>query len=249
MAAGTPGFSTKTLTFLRALARNNRREWFHERRADYDAHVHAPMVAVVEALAGDFSRLAPDFVADPKVSMFRPWRDTRFSADKAPLKTHVAAVFPHRGLGRMQGAGLYFEVAPTWVWIGGGLYAPDPAMLHVVRTHIAADHRRLAKILARPAFTSRLGRMHGDSVTRMPRGFAVDHPAADVIRQKQFLASREEPAAFATHSDFYRQLVATFEAMVPLVSFLNEPILAARRTRDRDPLLADPDTRARRRTT
>ena len=78
------------------------------------------MVAIVDHLAHDFRSCAPDLVADPKVSLFRPWRDTRFSDDKAPLKTNVAAVFPNRTLGRMNGAGLYFEVAPTWVWIGGG---------------------------------------------------------------------------------------------------------------------------------
>src|SRR5512134_1821002 len=116
MPAAGPGFTPKTLTFLRALKRNNRREWFHERRADYDRHVHAPMVAIVEQLARDFATAAPDLVANPKISMFRPWRDTRFSANKAPLKTNVAAVFPHRALGRMAGAGLYFEVSTESVW-------------------------------------------------------------------------------------------------------------------------------------
>ena len=72
-------------------------------------------------------------MGDPKISMFRPWRDTRFSEDKSPLKTHVAATFPYRALGRMNGAGLYFEVAPRWVWIGGGVYAPDTAQLQALR--------------------------------------------------------------------------------------------------------------------
>lgn len=231
------GFTPKTLAFLRALKRNNRREWFHERRADYDAHVHAPMVAIVERLAVDLARIAPDVMASPKVSMFRPWRDTRFSADKTPLKTNVAAVFPHRGLGRMQGAGLYFEVAPDYVWIGGGLYAPDPPMLHAVRTHIADHHRALAKIVAAARFTRLLGHLQGTQAARMPRGFDAGHPAADLLRHKQFLAAREEPAAFATRPDFYQQLLATFAAMAPLVAFLNEPIVAMRRGLERDPLV------------
>src|SRR5262245_52875824 len=120
----TPSFSAKTLAFLRALKRNNDREWFNARRAEYEQHVRGPMIAVVERLAVDFKKIAPHMAADPKTSLFRPWRDTRFSEDKAPLKTNVAAVFPDRRLGRMNGAGLYFEVAPTWVWIGGGSYAP-----------------------------------------------------------------------------------------------------------------------------
>jgi uncharacterized protein (TIGR02453 family) len=181
MLSAAPGFTPKTLTFLRALKRNNRREWFHERRADYDQHVHAPMVAVVEQLALDFAKVAPDFVANPKISMFRPWRDTRFSSNKAPLKTNVAAVFPHRALGRMQGAGLYFEVSTESVWIGGGLYAPDAAMLYAVRQHIADHHRELATLVAAPKFKALLGAVQGTSSTRMPRGFDAAHPAPQAV--------------------------------------------------------------------
>jgi uncharacterized protein (TIGR02453 family) len=234
-----PAFSDRSLRFLRALKRNNRREWFHARRAEYDTHVHAPMVAVIEQLALDFTSVAPQFVAAPKVSMFRPWRDTRFSADKAPLKTHVAAVFPHRALGRMRGAGLYFEVAPEYVWIGGGLYQPDAAALHAVRAHIVANHRRMLRILAAPAFTRVLGTMHGEQAARVPRGFDAAHPAADLLRHKQFLASREEPAAFAARPDFYPALLATFGAMVPFVRFLNEPLIALQQSADRDPLVVE----------
>jgi uncharacterized protein (TIGR02453 family) len=233
-----PGFSDRTIRFLRALKRNNDREWFKARRAEYDAHVHAPMVAVIEQLAVDFATAAPQFIAAPSVSMFRPWRDTRFSADKAPLKTHVAAVFPHRALGRMRGAGLYFEVTPQYVWIGGGLYAPDGPALHAVRTHIAKQHRRLQRLLAAPAFVEAAGTMHGDQASRVPRGFDGTHPAADLLRHKQFLASREEPAVFATRPDFYPALLATFAAMVPFVLFLNEPLVVLQRDADRDPLAA-----------
>ena len=90
-------FTTKTLSFLRALARNNDRAWFQARRDDYEAHVRAPMAAIVERLSSDLGAVAPDLVIDPKASLFRPWRDTRFSEDKAPLKTHVAATFPTAG--------------------------------------------------------------------------------------------------------------------------------------------------------
>jgi len=234
-----PAFTDRTLRFLRALTRNNRREWFHARRAEYDAHLHAPMVAIIEQLALDFAALAPELAASPKASMFRPWRDTRFSADKKPLKTHIAAVFPHRELGRLRGAGVYFEVTADYVWIGGGVYAPETPALHAIRRHVAAHHRRLARILAAPAFRRTLGSMHGATLTRVPRGFDADHPAAEWLRHKQFLASREEPAAFATRPDFHRQLVATFAAMLPLVRFLNEPLLAAAREASRDPLAED----------
>ena len=81
-------------------------------------------------------------MASPKASLYRIYRDTRFSEDKTPLKTHAAAVFPWRGLARHEGAGLYFEVAPSWVWIGGGMYAPQPPQLVRVREHIASTLAR-----------------------------------------------------------------------------------------------------------
>ncbi|MGE3276526.1 MAG: DUF2461 domain-containing protein [Vicinamibacterales bacterium] len=222
-------FTPKTLSFLRALKKNNDRAWFHARRDEYEAHVRAPMTRLVERLANDFPSFAPELQADPKISMFLPWRDTRFSEDKSPLKTNVAAVFPTRALGRMRGAGLYLEVAPQWVWMGGGLYAPDTAQLHAVREHVAAHHRELHKIVTSAAFR-RLGGLKGDTLTRVPRGFPKDHPAADYLRHKQFLGFREEAATFATRPDFYKQLVATFKTLAPLCRFVNEPILALARS-------------------
>ena len=217
-------FSPKTLSFLRALKRNNDRAWFHAHREEYEAHVRAPMTAIVEALADDFRAFAPELVADPKVSMFRPWRDTRFSENKAPLKTNVAAVFPNRALGRMNGAGLYFEVAPTYVWIGGGMYAPDASQLHAVREHIAAHHRQLDAIVKSAGFR-KLGGLQGEAISRVPRGFPKEHVAAHYLRHKQFLGFREEPAAFAAAPGFYKELLKTMKTLAPLVRFLNEPLL------------------------
>jgi uncharacterized protein (TIGR02453 family) len=222
-----PRFTPKTLSFLRALKRNNRREWFHARRDQYEQHVRGPMILVIERLAEDFLRVAPELAADTKVSLFRQWRDTRFSENKAPLKTNIAAVFPHRGLGRMQGAGLYFEVAPDWVWIGGGIYAPDTSQLQAIREHVAARYSELDAIVCSNEF-KKLGGLKGEQLTRVPRGFDRAHPAAVYLRHRQFLCAREEDAAFATRPDFYRQLLRTFASMLPLCRFLNEPLLVAR---------------------
>ncbi len=106
-----PHFSPHTLRFLRALKRNNDREWFKARKDEYEASVRAPMVEVITQLASDFRRFAPELVASPQKSMYRIYRDTRFSENKTPLKTHVAAGFPWKGFRRHEGAGLYFEVA------------------------------------------------------------------------------------------------------------------------------------------
>mgnify|MGYP003398139930 FL=1 len=219
-----PRFTRNTLKFLRALKRNNDREWFRSRKDDYEQHVRAPMIAVIEQLAKDLPRVAPELIASPKASLYRIYRDTRFSEDKAPLKTNAAAVFPWKGLARHEGAGLYFEVAPGWVWIGGGMYAPATPQLVRVREHIVDTWPEIRTITKSRAFTNRVGTLHGDRLTRVPRGFAADHPSVDFLKYRQFLAAREFPADFATKDEFYPTLLATFTAIVPLVRFLNAPL-------------------------
>jgi uncharacterized protein (TIGR02453 family) len=217
-------FTPKTLAFLRALKRNNDREWFKARRDDYDRHVRAPMVAVIERLAVDMRAFAPELVADPKRSLYRIYRDTRFSSDKAPLKTNAAAVFPPRGFPRHEGAGLYFEIAPGWTWMGGGLYMPPSPSLHAIRATIATSHPRLHRIVSAPAFKKTVGTLEGERLTRVPLGYAKDHPAAHYLQFKQFLGFRELPAEFATSAEFYPDLLRTFKSLVPMLRFLNEAI-------------------------
>lgn len=219
-------FTPKTLSFLRSLKRNNKREWFHERRDQYDLHCKQPMVELIERLAEDMRSFAPEMLVDPKVSIRRQFRDTRFSEDKTPLKSHIAATIPNRALGKMNGAGLYFEIAPGWVWIGGGLWRPDASQLQLVREHIVENQKQMDAIVNAPRF-KKMGGLQGDRMTRLPRGFAKDHPAAAYLHYKQFMAFREEPAAFATSKDFYKQLRDTLQTVMPLVRFLNEPLVEA----------------------
>jgi uncharacterized protein (TIGR02453 family) len=218
-------FTRKTVSFLRALKRNNDREWFKARKAEYERHVREPMIALLARLAEDFRSFAPELMADPKVSLFRIYRDTRFSEDKSPLKTHAAAHFPNRKL-RKAGSGLYFEVAPGWVWIGGGIYMPETHELAAIRAHIDAHHPALRRIVESKRFKATVGELHGEQLTRVPRGFAKDHPAAHYLRFRQFLAGREYPAEFACDPRFYSELVAVFRQVAPLVRFLNAPLLA-----------------------
>lgn len=236
-------FTPKALSFLRSLKRNNKREWFHARKDHYNDICRQPMLEIVERLRDDFRSFAPDMLVDPKVNLLRPYRDTRFSEDKTPLKTHVGATFPNRALGRMNGAGFYFEVAPAWVWIGGGLWRPDTSQLHLVREHIVDNLREFEKIVKAPGIR-KLGGLQGDTLTRVPRGFAKDHPAAEYLQFKQFMAFREEPAAFATRQDFYTQLRNTLETITPLVSFLNEPLVASLKTERRAHVFEEDDLRA-----
>ena len=222
----SPSFTPSTLAFLRALKRNNDREWFRAQKDRYERDVREPMIRVIERLARDFKSFGPEFVAAPKTSLYRIYRDTRFSPDKTPLKTNVAASFPWRGLHRHQGAGLYFEIAPTWVWIGGGMYAPEPPHLVKVREHIAETWPEIRTLTRARAFVARFETLGGAQLTRVPRGYAADYPAADFLRHKQFLAGRELPAESAIREDFYSELLSTFKALVPLVRFLNERLVA-----------------------
>jgi uncharacterized protein (TIGR02453 family) len=223
-------FTPRTISFLRALKKNNDREWFKARKETYDRDVREPMIAVIERLAQDFQAFAPDLLATPQASLYRIYRDTRFSDDKTPLKTHVAAVFPHRALPKHEGAGLYFHIALDGVWAGGGMYAPQTTQLARVREHVAANHRRLRAIVESPSFKKRVGAIEGEKLQRVPRGFAAEHPAADYLKFKQFLAGKEYPAAFATSPRFYSTIVGLFRDIAPFILFLNEPLIAARRS-------------------
>jgi uncharacterized protein (TIGR02453 family) len=224
MAPRPPLFTAETLAFLRALKRNNRREWFLAHREDYEAFVRAPMVAVIERLAVDMRAFAPELVADSRQSMYRIHRDVRFSPNKAPYKTHVAAIFPCRSLPRHEGAGLYFHLSPDEMLIGGGMYAPQPSQLHAVREHIAGNLRRFRSIVDAPSFRRALGRVQGERLQRVPLGFAKDDPAAEYLRFRQFLAARTLAPRAATGLGFYRTLLNTFKRIAPMVRFLNEPL-------------------------
>jgi len=220
-------FTKKTLSFLRALKRNNDREWFKARKPDYETHVRAPMIDLLGRLAADFRSFAPELVSDPRVSLYRIYRDTRFSEDKTPMKTHVAWSLRPRGFPKGYAAGLYAQFDPRETWIGGGLYHPEPPVRTAEREHIAAHHRRLTRIIQAPAFVEHLGTIEGDQLTRVPRGFDPAHPAADYLKFKDWMVARSLPGTFVTEPAFYPTLLAIFRAATPLIQFLNEPIAAA----------------------
>jgi uncharacterized protein (TIGR02453 family) len=228
VAAASP-FTSKTLAFLRALTRNNDREWFRAHAVEYESHVKAPMLLAIARIGEEFRVLAPELMADPKKSLYRIWRDTRFSADKRPLKTNVAAVFPHRLGTRHSSAGLYFEIAPKWVFAGGGIYMPEPGDLLKIRQRIASEPQKFHRLVSAERLQA-IGGIQGERLTRVPRGFPADHPAAEYLRLKHYLGYREWPPDFATSANFWPELLATFAAVMPLVRYLNETIGVGERT-------------------
>jgi len=231
-------FPKEGLQFLQLLKRNNNREWFQKHKGNYEKHVKQPMAHLIEALHAEFQEFAPEMIASPKVSAYRIHRDTRFSKDKSPYKTHVAAVFPRSGLGKHGGAGFYVHIAPDELLIGGGLYMPLPEDLNAVRGHIFENPKAFLRIVENAAFRRNFGTVEGEKLMRVPRGFPSDSVVAEYLKHKQFLASRNFPPKHATAPAFYKNLIETFQAMLPLIRFLNEPIMRARRAKERqDPLL------------
>lgn len=219
-----PRFGKDTLSFLTRLKRNNRREWFNARKDEYEQVVRQPMLAILDRLASDMRAIAPELLVGPK-SMYRIYRDVRFSENKQPYKTHAAASFWHRELGKGAGAGMYFHIAPDGVWIGGGMYAPEMPQLHKVRERIAGNVRQFRSIVEAPAFKRSLdGGLEGEQLQRVPRGFPKDHEAAAYLRYRQFLAGKEFPARFATGPAFYPGMLDVFRRIAPLVRFLNEAV-------------------------
>jgi uncharacterized protein (TIGR02453 family) len=225
MSTNRPRFPPAALTFLRALTRHNDRDWFRARKVEYERTVRAPMAALVEQLDADFRDFAPELLASPRRSIFRIYRDTRFTEDKSPLKTTIAAVFPHRDLPKHASAALYLEVGPKRVLAAGGLYTPSPLQLRAVRQHVAANHSRLRTIVLAPGFVRATGGLQGNTLARMPRGFDADHAAAAFLRMKQFLIWKEWPASLAVSARFYASVLSVFRAGAPLVRFLNEPLV------------------------
>ena len=223
------GFAAATLTFLRALKRHNQRPWFEAHRAEYEAVVQRPMRELIEEMDVRLARLAPEIIGDPKRSMFRIYRDIRFSADKSPYKTHAACWFYHRdgsrAVGREAaggGAGFYFQIAPGDSFTGGGMWMPPREALIKLRDAIAEDPKPFVKIATDRRVLRRFGGLSEEAVLRrVPRGFTPDHPAARWLKFQSFVTGRALSDAQAVSARLPALLEADFRLMLPLVRWIN----------------------------
>lgn len=227
--AGFPGFPAAGMQFLSALARTNRREWFQPRKHIYEEQVKAPMAELVTALNSEMMRFAPDYVNEPAKAIYRIYRDTRFSKDKTPYKTHIAAIFPRRGLEKHGGGGLYFSVSAKEIEVAGGVYMPGPETLLAIRTHMAEHHEEFRKIIRARKLRTLMGEMHGEQLSRVPKGFPTIHAAADLLRYKQWLVYVMLDPKLATTPKLLPEVQQRFEAMMPFVDFLNRPLVQERK--------------------
>lgn len=226
MAAAFTGFPEEMVRFFRSLKRNNRREWFQPRKHLFDQHVKEPMLELIGAINGELAKFAPQHVTEPKTAIFRIYRDTRFSADKTPYKTHIAASFARRGNQRLGAGGFYFSVSPENVEIAAGIWHPERDVTLLVRNHIADNHAELKRILGDKKKSKLAGSLQGDSLTRSPKGFDPAHPAAEFIKMKDWILDVKLDAGLATSPKLQGEIVTRFRAMAPLLEYLNRPLLA-----------------------
>jgi len=222
-------FTADTLRFFRGLARNNRKSWFEAHRGDYEGHVRAPMRALIEEMDVRLARVAPEIAGDPKRSMFRIYRDIRFSKDKSPYKTHAACWFHHRDADRRVGseaeegsAGFYVQIAPGASFVGAGIWRPARPTLNRLREAIAEDWKGFLSLVRDAKLLRRFGGLDDEAMLkRMPRGFPETHPAALWLRYQSYTAGRRLSDAQATSARLPALLETDFARLRALVRWLN----------------------------
>jgi uncharacterized protein (TIGR02453 family) len=222
-------FTPASLSFLRALARHNARPGFEAHRSEYELLILAPMRELVDEMDVRLARIAPEIVGVPKRSIFRIYRDVRFSEDKSPYKTQAACWFFHRdGSHRVGqeshggGAGFYFQLAPGNCFSGGGIWMPPREGLGKLRDAIAEKPAAFARTVTAPAAVRRFGGLDEDAMLkRVPRGYAPDHPAARWLKYRSFTLGRGFTDTQAVSARLPALLESDFTLMVPLIRWIN----------------------------
>jgi uncharacterized protein (TIGR02453 family) len=238
MAVATPttftGFQPEAIQFLVDLAANNERSWFQPRKADYERLLKEPLEALCVALDDEFRARRLPLRADPGRSPFRIYRDVRFSKDKSPYKTHVAASFSWAGdevddaeAGRshredVHGSGGYFHLQPGEIYVGGGVWHPETSWLTAFRQGLVSDLDKFNGIVEDPKFKKTFGTIgdDGESLKRVPPGYPADHPAADLLRLKNVTFGRRLADKDATSSRLPVVIAESFEIGTPLMRYL-----------------------------
>lgn len=221
-AAQHTGIGPGLFRFLRDLKANNRREWFLENKDRYEVEVRRPMLRFISDLAPRLARISRQFVADPRPvggSLFRIHRDTRFSKDKTPYKTSVAAHFHHRASGKdVHAPGFYLHIEPGRCLAGAGIWQPEAEALKRIRD----------AIVARPAewraAAPRSGPLEGHSLKRPPGGYDPQHPLIEDVKRKDFITTISLTEAQVCSPRFLADYVRACEAMSPLVRFLTRAL-------------------------
>jgi len=216
------GFTPAFFSFFRELAKNNNRPWFLENKARYQQQVVVPMLAFIEAMQGPLGQLAPHYRAIPKLmggSMFRIYRDARFSRDKRPYKEHAAFHFRHEQGKDAHAPGYYLHLEPGRVFFGGGIWVPPAPKLTAIRDTIMDSPRAWGKVKNDPKIVS-YGGIQGKGLKTAPRGIDKNHPQIEDLRRKSFFVMNEVKPALAGNADFVELVAATYKDCEPMMGFI-----------------------------
>jgi uncharacterized protein (TIGR02453 family) len=223
------GFRPEATDFLAELAQNNDRSWFQPRKAEYERLLKEPMEALVAALGEAFEARGIPLRADPKRSIFRIYRDTRFAKDKSPYKTHLGANFPWVDAGSDAAAidggahanGGYFHVQPGNDYMGGGLWMATKERLDAFRRAIVDDPDRVRAALEEPGFVATFGKVEShDTLKRIPTGLPADHPMAEMFRFKDIVFGRRLSDTEIRSPSLPDILADDYAAALPVFRFL-----------------------------
>ncbi len=207
--------------FLKELAAHNDRDWFQAHKARYLEEVRDPLLRFVEDFGPRLAGISKNLLADPRPvggSLFRIHRDTRFSKDKRPYKTHAGLSFRHRDGRDVHGPVFYLHLEPGQVFMAAGIWHPDAEALGRVRAAIAAQPLRWKRARA-------VGLDDGDErLRRPPRGYHPEHPFVEDLKRKSFTSSREFRQQQACAPDFAARLARVCRSKAPLVEFLTHAV-------------------------
>jgi uncharacterized protein (TIGR02453 family) len=217
-----------TLKFLKDLKKNNNKAWFDKNRKVYE-EAKADFAAFVQQLIDLHGKKDPSIRnLAAKDCMFRINRDVRFSKDKSPYKTNFGASINKGGKKAMNSAGFYFHLEPGSCFAGGGLYVPMPEELKKVRQEIDYNYADFKKLLNSKKFKTIYGDLDKSAeyiLSRVPKGYEADNPAAEYLRLKSYIAMVPLTDASLTSKDLAKKTVAAFEALQPVIAFINEAIV------------------------
>jgi uncharacterized protein (TIGR02453 family) len=215
-------FSKNTFAFLRALARNNNREWFKAHEQDYERHVREPFLQLITDLQAPLAKISPHLRADPRKtggSLFRLYRDTRFANDKTPYKTWAGARFFHERRREIEAPSFYLHIQNKDCLAGGGIWHPEPPTLKRIRDFLVDNPAAWKR-----ATQSKMFREHfafwGESLSRPPRGYDPQHELIDDLKRRNFAAGGEITEAVVCSTELLPTVVTTFKRMAPTLDYL-----------------------------
>lgn len=193
------------------------------------------MLALIERLTHGMEAYAPEHLRRPQKCMLRIYRDTRFSADKTPYKTHVAAWWTRNGLEKTSGGGYYLHVSATELVLAAGVYMPPKEQLFAIRNYLLEHHAEFRRLIENKKLRKKMELHDPQALTRPPKGFPADHAAGEWIKWRQWGVVATLPAAEAIKPKLAATIEGYFRMAAPLVDFLNVPLMRAAAKR-KDPV-------------